>query len=72
MTQPTTVTASAPSPQEDILVQLALALEALPVELVLLCPISAALMVRRMSAERRARVASSEEDAWPAATRAAK
>ena len=49
-----------------------LALEALPVELVLLCPISAALMVRRMSAERRARVASGEEDAWPAATRAAK
>ena len=49
-----------------------LALEALPVELVLLCPISAALMMRRMSAERRARVASSEEDAWPAATRAAK
>ena len=48
-----------------------LALDALPVELVLLCPISAALMVRRMSAERRARVASSEEDARLAAVRPA-
>jgi hypothetical protein len=40
-----------------------LALDALPVELVLLCPITAAIMVRRMNAERRARAAASEEDA---------
>ena len=44
-----------------------LALDAIPVELVLLCPISAVTMVRRMNAERRARAASSEEDPRPAA-----
>ncbi len=48
-----------------------LALEAVPVELVLLCPITAAMMARRMSAERRARAAASEEDARPAAVRPA-
>ncbi len=49
-----------------------LALDALPVEFVLLCPISAALMVRRMAAERRALVASSAEDVRPSAMRPAK
>lgn len=46
-----------------------LALDALPVELVLLCPITAAMMVRRMSAERRARAAT--EDAPTGAVRPA-
>lgn len=41
-----------------------LALDALPVEFVLLCPISAVMMVRRMNAERRA-LASSEDEATP-------
>ena len=44
-----------------------LALDALPVELVLLCPITAAMMVRRMNGERRARASASEEDARSAA-----
>jgi hypothetical protein len=48
-----------------------LALDALPVELVLLCPITAAMMVRRTNAERRARAAASEEAARPAAVRPA-
>jgi hypothetical protein len=39
-----------------------LALDALPVELVLLCPITAAMMVRRINAERRARASASEQD----------
>ncbi len=39
-----------------------LALDALPVELVLLCPITAAKMVLGMNAERRARATASEED----------
>ena len=46
-----------------------LALDALPVELVLLCPITAAKMALRMSAERRARAAASAEDAPPAIVR---
>ena len=49
-----------------------LALDALPVELVLLCPITAAMMVRRMNAERRARAAASEEDAPGAMVRPAR
>jgi hypothetical protein len=40
-----------------------LALDALPVELVLLCPITAAKMALRMNAERRARATASAEDA---------
>ena len=48
-----------------------LALDALPVELVLLCPITAARMALRMSAERRARAAASEEDAPTAMVRPA-
>jgi len=43
-----------------------LALDALPVELVLLCPITAAKMVWRVNTERRLRAAVSEE-ASPAA-----
>ncbi len=43
-----------------------LALDALPVELVLLCPITAAKMVWRVNAEHRSRAAVSEE-ASPAA-----
>jgi len=46
-----------------------LALDALPVELLLLCPITAMMMVRRMNVERRARSAASEEAAHPAAVR---
>ena len=46
-----------------------LALDALPVELLLLCPITATMMVRRMNVERRARSAASEEAAHPAAVR---
>jgi hypothetical protein len=38
-----------------------LALDALPVEILLLCPITAAMMVRRTNAERRAGAAVSEE-----------
>ena len=48
-----------------------LALDALPVELVLLCPITAARMVLRVNAERRARAAVSEEDAPRAMVRPA-
>jgi hypothetical protein len=48
-----------------------LALDALPVELVLLCPITAAKMVLRMNAERRARAAASEDDAPTAVVRPA-
>jgi hypothetical protein len=48
-----------------------LALDALPVELVLLCPITAAMMVRRMNAERRARAAARAEDAPTAMVRPA-
>ena len=49
-----------------------LALDALPVELVMLCPITAARMALRMSAERRARAAAaSEEDAPRAMVRPA-
>jgi hypothetical protein len=48
-----------------------LALDALPVELVLLCPITAAMMVRRTNAERRARAAASKEDAATAMVRPA-
>jgi hypothetical protein len=48
-----------------------LALNALPVELVLLCPITAAMMVRRMNAERRARAAVSKEEAPTALVRPA-
>jgi hypothetical protein len=48
-----------------------LALDALPVELVLLCPITAAKMVLRTNAERRARAAASEEDAPTAMVRPA-
>jgi hypothetical protein len=48
-----------------------LALDALPVELVLLCPITAAKMALRMNAERRARAAASAEDAPPAMVRPA-
>lgn len=43
-----------------------LAIDALPVEVLLLCPITAAMMVRRMSAERRVRTAAQEVDAQPA------
>ncbi len=48
-----------------------LALEALPVEIVLLCPITAVMMARRMSAERRAREVAREENARPVAVRPA-
>jgi hypothetical protein len=48
-----------------------LALDALPVELILLCPITAAMMVRRMNAERRVRAAVSEEDSPTATVRPA-
>jgi hypothetical protein len=48
-----------------------LALDALPVELVLLCPITAAMMVWRTNAERRARAAASVEDAPTAMVRPA-
>jgi len=48
-----------------------LALDALPVELVLLCPITAAMMARRMAAERRARAAAIAGDARPAGVRPA-
>jgi hypothetical protein len=48
-----------------------LALDALPVELVLLCPITAAKMVWGMKAEHRARAASSGEDAPPTMVRPA-
>ena len=46
-----------------------LALDALPVELVLLCPITAARMMQRMNSERRARAAPSENDAPTALVR---
>lgn len=46
-------------------------LDALPVELVLLYPITAAKMVLRMNAERRARATASEEDAPTAMVRPA-
>jgi hypothetical protein len=48
-----------------------LALDALPVELLLLCPITAAKMVLRTNAERRARAAASGEDAPTAMVRPA-
>jgi hypothetical protein len=48
-----------------------IALDALPVELVLLCPITVARMALRMSAERRARATASEEDALRAMVRPA-
>ncbi len=46
-----------------------LALDALPMELVLLCPITVAKMVWGVNAERRARAASSGEDAPTAVVR---
>ena len=46
-----------------------LALEALPVELILLCPITAAKMLRSMNAERRARATASDVDAPTAVAR---
>ena len=48
-----------------------LALDALPVEILLLCPITAAMMVRRTNAERRLRAAVSEEDSPAAIVRPA-
>ena len=48
-----------------------LALDALPVEILLLCPITAVMMVRRTNAERRARAALSGEDAPTAMVRPA-
>ena len=48
-----------------------LALDALPVEILLLCPITAAMMVRRTNAERRVRAAASAEDAPTAMVRPA-
>ena len=48
-----------------------LALDVLPVELVLLCPITAAMMVRRMNAQRRARGPARGEDAPTAMVRPA-
>jgi len=48
-----------------------LALDALPVEILLLCPITAAMMVRRTNAERRVRAAVSEEDSPTAIVRPA-
>jgi hypothetical protein len=48
-----------------------LALDALPLEILLLCPITAAMMVRRTNAERRVRAAVSEEDSPTAIVRPA-
>ncbi|HEV2036197.1 MAG TPA: hypothetical protein VGU71_18735 [Candidatus Dormibacteraeota bacterium] len=48
-----------------------LALDALPVEILLLCPITAAMMVRRTNAERRVRAAVSDEDSPTATVRPA-